>query len=86
VSVDIVQSFGPESEAGSIGRVVAIAGEHLGADTEGVIERVRRAGAEVAVRILLSGGGSGVARLDAYDWDWLELGVGDIVPVTLLSA
>ncbi len=65
---------------------VAIAGGDLGSATEGVIERVRRVGAEVDVRVLLSDGASGVARLDVLEWDWLELRVGDIVAVTLLSA
>jgi hypothetical protein len=64
---------------------VAIAGEDLSTEIEGVIERVRRIGAEVDVRVLLSDGGSGVARLDLHEWDWLELRVGDIVAVTLLS-
>jgi hypothetical protein len=49
--------------------------------TEGVIERVRRAGPRVEVRMLLSDGSEGVAQLDAHDWDWLELRYGDIVPV-----
>jgi len=65
---------------------VAIGGEDLGYEIEGVIERVRRVGAEVDVRMLLSDGGTGVARLDVHEWDWLELRVGDIVAVTLLSA
>ncbi len=65
---------------------VAIAGDDLRAETEGVIERVRRVGEEVDVRILLSDGATGVARLDLLEWDWLELRVGDIVAVTLLSA
>ena len=65
---------------------VAIAGDDLGSETEGVIERVRRVGPEVDVRMLLSDGGTGVARLDVLEWDWLELRVGDIVAVTLLSA
>ncbi|HYB31200.1 MAG TPA: hypothetical protein VEF89_31710 [Solirubrobacteraceae bacterium] len=71
----------------SPGSVVAvvIAGEDRGSETEGVIETVRRVGAEVDVRVLLSDGGTGVARLEAFEWDWLELRVGDIVAVTALS-
>jgi hypothetical protein len=49
--------------------------------TEGVIERVRRAGPRVEVRMLLSDGSEGVAQLDVLDWDWLELRYGDIVSV-----
>jgi hypothetical protein len=77
--------FRPRESSRSIA-AVAIAGDELGAETEGVIERVRRVGAEVDVRMLLSDGGTGVARLDVHEWDWLELSVGDIVAVTLLSA
>ena len=64
---------------------VAIAGDDLGGETEGVIERVQRIGAEVDVVMLLSDGGSAVARLCVEDWDWLELRVGDIIAVRLLS-
>lgn len=49
--------------------------------TEGVIERVRRVGGRVEVRMLLSDGSDGVARLEVHEWDWLELRYGDIVPV-----
>ena len=77
--------FRPRSRSGSPA-AVAITGEDLGAETEGVIERVRRVGGEVHVSVLLSDGGTGVARLDVNAWDWLELRVGDIVAVTLLSA
>jgi hypothetical protein len=49
--------------------------------TEGVIERVRRVGSRVEVRMLLSDGTDGVAVLEVRDWDWLEFRYGDIVPV-----
>jgi len=65
---------------------VVIAGGDLDSGSEGVIESVRRVGAEVDVHMLLSDGGTGVARLDVFEWDWLELRVGDIVAVRLLSA
>jgi hypothetical protein len=65
---------------------LAIAGDGHDTDIEGVIERVRRVGEGVDVHMLLSDGASGVARVDVDEWDWLELRVGDIVAVTLLSA
>jgi hypothetical protein len=61
---------------------VVIAGYDHGNGTEGVIERVRRVGRRVEVRMLLSDGGCGRARVDIQDWNWLELRVGDIVRVT----
>jgi hypothetical protein len=64
---------------------VVIAGDEVSTDTEGVIEGVRRVGKRVDVRMLLSDGGSGVARVDEHEWDWLELRVGDIVGVSRLS-
>lgn len=53
-----------------------------GTGTEGVIERVRRAGRRVQIRLLLSDGRHGKAQVDLEDWDWLELRVGDIIRVT----
>jgi hypothetical protein len=52
--------------------------------TEGLIERVHRLGRRVEVRLLLSDGRNGVARLDVHDWNWLELRSGDIVAVRRL--
>ena len=77
--------FPPWTSSGPDAAVV-IAGDDLGGGSEGVIESVRRVGPEVDVRVLLSDGRTGVARLDVFEWDWLELRVGDIVAVTLLSA
>ena len=74
--------FPPWARSGSDAAVV-IAGDDREGESEGVIESVRRVGAEVDVRMLLSDGGTGVAHLDLFEWDWLELRVGDIVAVTL---
>jgi hypothetical protein len=63
-----------------------IAGSEVRTETEGVIEAVRRVGKRVHICMLLSDGGSGVARVDVNEWDWLELRVGDIVGVARLSA
>jgi hypothetical protein len=60
---------------------VVIADEGLWPLVEGVIERVHRLGERVEVTMLLSDGTDGVARMEAGDWDWLELRDGDIVPV-----
>ena len=76
--------FPPRTSTASIAAVV-IVGEDRGTETEGVIERVRQAGGQVDVRMLLSDGAKGIARLELHEWDWLELRVGDIVAVTVLS-
>lgn len=60
---------------------VVIDDDDHGAGTEGVIERVHRVGRRVEVRMLLSDGRPGRTRVDAEDWDWFELRVGDIVRV-----
>lgn len=52
---------------------------------EGVIERVEHLGPSVTLKLLLADGTEGHARLEVSDWDWLELRVGDIVPVCRLS-
>jgi hypothetical protein len=53
-------------------------------DAEGVIEQVTRRGTSVEIDLLLSDGSDATAQLHVYDWDWLELRAGDIVPVRRL--
>lgn len=52
---------------------------------EAFVERVRRHGARVEVDVLLADGRGAIARLDAAEWDWLEVRAGDIVPVHCLQ-
>jgi hypothetical protein len=52
---------------------------------EAFVERVRRRGAHVEVEVLLADGRDATARLDAAEWDWLEVRAGDIVPVRFIQ-
>jgi hypothetical protein len=65
---------------------VELAPHGRGAPGEAFIERIRRGERLVEVDVLLADGSDAIARLDAYDWDWLEMNAGDIVPVRPLSA
>jgi len=64
---------------------VELAPHGRGAPGEALIERIRRGRSLVEVDVLLADGSDAIARLDAYDWDWLEINAGDIVPVRPVS-
>jgi hypothetical protein len=64
---------------------VEIAGHRRHAVAEGVIERMRDRGAHVDVTLLLADGRPAATRLDRLEADWLELRIGDIVPVRPLA-
>jgi hypothetical protein len=64
---------------------VEIAGHHRCAAGEGVIERMRDRGGHVDVTLLLADGRPAATRLDRLEADWLELRIGDIVPVRPLA-
>jgi hypothetical protein len=63
-------------------RVLIVGHAHTG-DREGVIDHARYRGPSVEASLVLSDGSPAVARMDAEDWDWLELRAGDIVSVCL---
>jgi class 3 adenylate cyclase len=50
-----------------------------------VIERMRRRGGHVHVTLLLADGRAAATRLERLEADWLDLRVGDIVPVRPLA-
>jgi hypothetical protein len=60
---------------------VEIADHRRHAPAEGVIERMRDRGGHVDVTLLLADGRSAATRLERLEADWLELRIGDIVPV-----
>jgi hypothetical protein len=60
---------------------VEFAGQAHGVPDEAFIEAVSRQGERVEVNVLLADGRDATARLSAADWEWLELGAGDIAPV-----
>jgi hypothetical protein len=63
-------------------RAVEIGSQAPGtAGSEAFVEGVHRRDAQVEVHVLLSDGNSGVAQLDATEWDWLDMQTGDILLV-----
>jgi hypothetical protein len=64
---------------------VEIATHPWSAAGEGVIERMRRRRGQVHVTLLLADGRAAATRLERLEADWLELRVGDIVPVRTLA-
>lgn len=56
------------------------------AGAEGYIEAVIRRGERIELDVLLGDGRGATATLSVTDWEWLELGAGDIVPVRHVSA
>ena len=49
-----------------------------------MIDNVRRSGQRVEATLLLSDGRRALARMDASEWDWLDVRNGDIVAVCRL--
>jgi hypothetical protein len=60
---------------------VGIASHGCRHDTEGIIREIARSEDQVEIDLLLADGTHATARLDALECTWLELRVGDIVPV-----
>ena len=72
-------------DAGRCGVPVEISAQPQDMSTEAFVEQVRRRGTHVEVDVLLADGRDAIARLDAAEWDWLEVRPGDIVPVRCLQ-
>lgn len=52
---------------------------------EAYIEAVIRTGQHVELDVVLGDGRDATATMAVADWEWLEFGVGDIVPVRPLD-
>jgi len=72
---------GRDDQRPTSGVAVELARYAHGVAAEAFIEAVRRRGEHVEVNLLLADGRGATARLSAVDWEWLEVGAGDIVPV-----
>jgi hypothetical protein len=60
---------------------VEIAEHPRHAPSEGLIERMRQRGAHIDVVLLLADGRPAATRVERLQAEWLELRIGDIVPV-----